>query len=360
MAAATASAIANPHRVSATSTEVTKSLMFLASFLLVFFMIVSLADRVEKLVKTLVAGGAVVGAFAVFESRTGFNVFDHLHSVIPLLELNDLGTVPARGARLRVAASAQHPIALGAALVMLLPLAAYLAQRTRQRRWWLAGALLVLGALATVSRTSILMLLVVGIVFLVLRPVQTKKLLPLLLPFIIAAHVALPGTLGSLKGAFFPHGGLVAEQATGAGTRGSGRLADVSPSLAEWAKQPVLGQGYGTRVVDRNKANASILDDQWLTTLLETGIVGVASLIWLFARSLRIFGRGARRDSGSRGWLLCAITASVAAYAVGMLTYDAFSFVQVTFLMFILLALGSVLATRVDELSLLDEPAAPA
>ena len=32
----------------------------------------------------------------------------------------------------------------------------------------------------------------------------------------------------------------------------------------------------------------------------------------------------------------------MAAYAVGMLTFDAFSFIQVTFLMFLLVGLGSV------------------
>jgi len=32
----------------------------------------------------------------------------------------------------------------------------------------------------------------------------------------------------------------------------------------------------------------------------------------------------------------------VTAFAVGMLTYDAFSFIQVTFVLFVLLALGAV------------------
>ena len=36
----------------------------------------------------------------------------------------------------------------------------------------------------------------------------------------------------------------------------------------------------------------------------------------------------------------------VAAYAVGMLTYDAFSFIQVTFLLFILVAMGSSLVAE--------------
>jgi hypothetical protein len=47
-------------------------------------------------------------------------------------------------------------------------------------------------------------------------------------------------------------------------------------------------------------------------------------------------------DQGPRGWLLVALSAAVSAYAVGMFTYDAFSFIQVTFVLFFLLALGAV------------------
>jgi hypothetical protein len=36
-----------------------------------------------------------------------------------------------------------------------------------------------------------------------------------------------------------------------------------------------------------------------------------------------------------------ALTASIASYAVGMFTYDAFSFIQVTLVLFFLLGLGS-------------------
>ena len=69
--------------------------------------------------------------------RTGFNVFNHLSAVIPFLrDLGDVGGFQRVGtATLRVFGSAQHPIALSAALVMLAPLALYLARRYRQRRW---------------------------------------------------------------------------------------------------------------------------------------------------------------------------------------------------------------------------------
>jgi hypothetical protein len=349
------SLLVNPGRVSSVEPEVVKNFMFFVSFFVVLYLFAS-AVRVEHtldaLVKVLVGGGAVVAVFAVIEARNGYNLFNHLSGFIPLLEpINVPGSDLQRGARLRVFASAQHPIALGAALVMLIPLAAYLVGRTRQRLWWIAFVLLTLGALATVSRTSVVMLMVVGLVFLWLRPVETKRFWPLLLPALLLVHFALPGTIGTLKGAFTPAGGLIEEQRKGEGGRGSGRVADLGPALHnEFAVQPVFGQGFGTRIVDIGpKENAQILDNQWLVTLLETGAAGFAGWIWLFARFIRRLGRRAKRDPTDLGWLATALTASVTAYAVGMFFYDAFSFYQVTFFLFIMLGLGSALLASTAE-----------
>ena len=115
------------------------------------------------------------------------------------------------GGNLRVFGPSQQPIALGAALVVILPFAVYFA-RVSGRRWWLAAVLLLLGAFASGSRTAIVMLAVEGIVFLCLKPAETMKLWPALIPALAVVHFAVPGTIGSLKDAFFPKGGLIAQQ----------------------------------------------------------------------------------------------------------------------------------------------------
>jgi polysaccharide biosynthesis protein PslJ len=333
--------------------EVVKALMFLASFLLVLYLIVSVVrslDHVRLLVQVLVAGGAVVATFGVIEAQTAFNVFDKLGSVIPLLNLKEaIGEVTTRSGRLRVFASGQGPIALGAALAMLVPLGVALARTApRPARWWVAVVLIVLGALATRSRTSVVMLLTIALVFLWLQPAATRRgLAILLIPALVAVQLVLPGTIGSLKGSFFPEGGLIAQQSANPGWRGSGRLADVGPTIDEWVAKPLLGQGYGTRVTGRSpRANTLILDNQWLKTLVETGALGALAYIWLFCRFGRVVGRRAKGDSGEEGWLLTAFAASVLAFSVGMFFYDAFAFIQVTFLLYIMLGLGSVLLQR--------------
>jgi hypothetical protein len=347
--AAVASIVANPDRVTQTSAQVQKDLFFFLSLLLVIYVIASVIRRPEDIdyvAKALVSGGAILGVFAIIEARTGFNVFNHLSEVIPVLHSTDLATpemLKYGAARLRVFGSAQHPIALGALFVTITPLAVYLAVRYAQRRWWLCTTLLVAGCAATISRTAIAMLVVVMVVFLWLRPKQVRRLWPAVIPALIVIKLILPGTLGAIKQSFLPPGGLVAEQSAKPGELGSGRIADLGPGLKQWGEKPLFGEGFGTRVVepDTVKPSADILDDQWLGTLLETGAVGIVAWVWFFARFIRRLGGESKRDDSPRGWLLVALTASMAAFAIGMATYDAFSFIQVTLVMFILVGLGS-------------------
>jgi len=353
--AALASLLVNPQRVATVEPEVVKNFMFFLSFFLVFYLIVSVIRSytdVERLVRVLVAAGAVVGIFAVIEARTGFNPFNRLGEIIPFLDPFRFPQPPQRGARLRTFGSAQHPIALGAVLIMLVPLAISLFRITHRTRWALATVLLVVGAISTVSRTSVLMLAAIALTFLWIRPRETKRLWPALVPALLVIHFALPGTLGTLKSSFFPEGGLIGEQRISPGGKGSGRIVDLEMALeTEFVASPLVGQGFGTRVVERTSAsqNALILDNQWLGTLLETGILGAFAWAWLFWRFIRRSGQKAKDDPSSQGWLLAAIVASVTAYAVGMFTYDAWSFIQVTFIVFMLLGFGSALSRLKDK-----------
>jgi len=343
------SLIVNPSRVKSVEPDVVKKLMFFASFFIVYYLIASVVRKqrdVDVLVGVLAGAGSIVAVAAMIESRTGYNPFAHLHSVLPFLTPQFFAQPLVRGARLRAYASSQHPIALGAVLVMLMPLAVYRAYVFRKPIWWLVAAVLTLGALSTVSRTAVVMLGVVALVFLLLRTEQTKKLWPLLIPALAAVHVALPGTLGTLRSSLFPQGGLIAQQQDAA--VGSGRIATLGPALnSEWKANPVLGEGFATRVTrpdeDVPVPNGPILDDQWLGILLETGVVGALTLAWLIISFLRRAGSAGKHDMTPRGWLLVSLTASTAAYAVGMFTYDAFTFIQVTFMFFVLMGLGSAM-----------------
>ncbi len=339
-----ASDIANPGRVAYLDKDVMKTLTFQLSYFIVFYLIVSVVrtrKQVDFLVRLLVGGAAIISVFGVIEFNTGYNIFNHLQSFIPLLRSSGPPIIPDRSGRLRVYASAQHPIALGAAMVLLLPLALYLARTSGKRRWWVAMALVLMGSLSTLSRTATLMLIVVVVTLLRLRP-ELKRFWPAIIPIAAVIHVALPNTLGAMINSFAPKGGLIAEQKERGG-HGSGRIANLALGIKAAKDHPLIGVGFGTRVIDGPKANANIIDDQWLGTLLETGFLGIVAWIWLFGTAYRRLAARARMDTTERGWLLSAIAAAVLSFPVGMLTYDAFSFTQVTFFLYILLAFGSVL-----------------
>ena len=129
-------------------TNVTKSLTFLLSFVLVVYFVTSVVRSAATwtLCSAPVTCGTVWPAFALFESVSGYNIFDHLSGAFsflrsaPLPYTLETAAANSRGGRLRVYASSQSPIALSALFVMLVPLAVYLA-RTQGRRWlWWAAA----------------------------------------------------------------------------------------------------------------------------------------------------------------------------------------------------------------------------
>ncbi len=324
------------------SQDVLKQFTFLLSFVLVFLLVVSVVhsfEQIDFLLKILVGGGAILSVFALVELWTGVNAFNQLDRVIPFLQAtggpeNNL----LRAGRLRVYASAQHPIGLGELLVLLIPMAVYVAIASRRRIWFGAALLLGLAAFSTVSRTAVVSLAAIAAVYLVLRPGATLKFWPLVLPGLIAVHIAMPGVLGSMYKGIFPQGGLVAKEAGGA--VGSSRTASFGPGLAEVGKRPLVGGGYGSRIPTGPAANSFIVDNQWLSTAMETGIAGVFVWVWLFVRFIRRMFRAAKRDKSERGWLFVGTAAAATGFAIGMATYDSFSFIQATLVLFILLAIG--------------------
>jgi hypothetical protein len=341
----------NRARFSSVETDAIKGLLFFVSIIAVFLMVLSLVRTladVDFIVRVLTGCGVVVAIFALLEANTGYNFFHHLSQIFPFLRATGGGSEITRGGRLRVYASAEHPIALAAMFAMLVPFALYRAICFKQPQWWAGVGLLLLATFATGSRTGIVMLFVVALVYLWLRGPEMKRLWPLLIPLLLAIHIALPGALGSFRASFFPTNGIVAQQTNQA--VGSGRLATFWPAIhKEFKPHPFFGEGFATRITTPDDTvpvpNAPILDDQWLGTLLETGLLGALCLAWLFIRFVRKLGKKAKHDRSPRGWILAACAAAVAAYAESMLTYDALGFTQETFVLFLIIAIGCVAYT---------------
>jgi hypothetical protein len=370
--AAVAGTIANRDAVVASAGSGTQAIKTLSLFLSVFaaFVLITSVLRnraeVDTVIVALVLVAIAVALAALYESRTRTNLFGHLDQWVPGLDRIAADTEAVRGGRLRVRASAQHPIALGAALAMCVPLALYLASRAattaRRYAWMAGGALLGAGAVATVSRTVVLMLAAMVVAGLLVRRRSLLRHWPLALVVVVAVHLAAPSAISGLRGAFAPSGGLVAEQSKRSGADGSGRLSDLGPALQAWKQHPIAGRGLvgaGTRDALRDPAvpgedaavaatpaaaraddGRTIYDDQYLLTLTALGLLGLVGAVWAVWGAVVTLGRAARRRLDGTGDLAAACAVSCAGFGVGMATFDAFSFVQVFFLAFVVAALG--------------------
>ncbi len=179
--------------------EGVKALSFLLSYVAVFLLIASTVEttaQAEKVIAWIVVGGTIVAVASLYEGTAGYNVFDHLDAWIPALDQLPRDVEALRGGRLRVSGSSQHPIALGCALVMCVPLAIHLARwaasRWASRAWAACGFLLAAGAAATISRTTVVMTVVMlGIAFYLYRS-RLLRYWPLLAVLLVAVHLVAP------------------------------------------------------------------------------------------------------------------------------------------------------------------------
>jgi O-antigen ligase/polysaccharide polymerase Wzy-like membrane protein len=350
-----------------------KSLSYFLSFIAVFLLVVAAIQRFADaalILVALVVGGVVVSLAAIIESRTRSNLFSNLDDWVPILVKETREVEELRGGRLRVRASAQHPIALGVAVTMVIPIALVLARhaasRARSIALLIAAAICAMGALVTVSRTVVAMGIVMAALGLLLRPQQVLRLWPVLIVLPPLAHAAAPGTLGGLYKSIFPREGLAADLQGRAGLGGSGRLDDIDPGLDLWRDSPLVGHGLGFvsttthTLVEGASAGATgfivIFDNQYMSTLVQLGALGIAAAVWFVWGAAIKLARAARQHrEGPEADIVAATAISCAGFAASMLFFDAFAFVQATLIFFIIAAVG----LRVRELGLDKAPVIP-
>lgn len=326
------------------------NLMFILS---VFFLVRQFlsSERVVMATLSFLAWGATfVAFFAIFERATRINVFLLLGEVLPLETLRTIAD-DYRAGGARSFGSAQHPIALSVLLCILIPVVLYLAReaswpRNPINRAILHGAMLVVivgGIGVAVSRTGVVVLLTMLAMTLLLRPVIGATVLFAAIPGVLLASLASPKTVSATLLSFLDVDSLIASQYTSPGWAGQGRLADLEPAFAEVQQHPVLGTGYGGRIVVGEDANGFILDNQVLGILMDAGIVGVIGLAVFIAVPFALLVRHSldARVAPRYRSLAFAIAVSTAGYTAAMFFYDAFGFMQTLLALCVLWAVGA-------------------
>ena len=278
----------------------------------------SLRD-VRRVLRALTWGAAFCGVVAALQFWMSLDLAPYLRE-LPGFSLNfDNPGIISRAALNRVSGTAIHPIELGVAAGMLLPLAVYLAisdkERTPRRRW-APVVLIALAIPASVSRSAILSATVALAVFVVLMPSRQRVVALCAVPFaVVGVFMTAPGLIGTLK-SFFTAGTSDASIAT--------RVNDYPLVERLVQEAPWFGQGGGTYIADNALV---ILDNQYLKTAIELGLVGLFALMafLLVPPICALIARRHSRDPELR--LLCAaLAASGFAATVCSFTFDSFSF----------------------------------
>ncbi len=276
-------------------------------------------ESIKRVLRVLVWGGAFCGVVAGLQFWTNIDLAQTLRNVLPGFSVN-IGDpdVIFRGALRRVTGTSIDPIELGVVAGMLLPLAVYLVLYDRERRpWkrWVPMACIAVAIPASVSRSAVLAVVIGLGLFVVLLPATRRLPLILSLPIALAAVFALaPGLIGTLT-----------RYAT---------LGNSDPSISHrtdsyaYVEQlvhqaPWFGTGGGTYI----PPPLHILDNEYLNTTIELGLIGLVVLVFFFALPVATALVARQRSADPEVRALCgALAGAVAVAMVCSAAFDSFSF----------------------------------
>ncbi|MFV8054986.1 O-antigen ligase family protein [Mycobacterium sp. 48b] len=292
--------------------------------------------RVQLLIKGLLLGGALSSAFAIVRLSIGIDLAPLF--TLPGLKTSDfvLVTALAREGIDRPQGSAGHPLELAGVLTVIIPLGVAVAATARhrgQRAWpWMAcTGVLICGALVTVSR-SVLVGLTVAVLAMAWRWPITRFAATLL------AAVAATG-LGLLLnvqvlGAIMASFGNAATDSSIA-SRGYG----ATYVATHFRDHFWVGQGAGMYPAYRQP----VLDNQYLSRLMETGALGLISFVALLGVALVLALRASAAADPVTAELAGGVSGSLAALAAISLILDVSGFIQIWTVTWILVAISTVL-----------------
>jgi O-Antigen ligase len=304
-----------------------RKLALLFSYALLFVIVASSIKPSEvRNLTTLMLGLASITAIAALvEYRTGYNVFfDLMSKALPVSMPSELGAFDSIG-RKSVIGPTIHPLAVAMMMSLALPFAvmAFLESEERRMRVRYAAviALMLAAAVATQRKTSFVAPAFGLLVLFAYRPRAVVKLIPVGLLLIVVVHAAAPGALGGVGDQLKP------SNLFGVATT-KDRQGDYTAITPDVLKHPFIGRGYES--YDQKKYR--ILDNQYLSTVIGIGLLGVVTYLSVFGAMFLLAHRTARAGDPRRAPPAIAAGAAIVSLVVGSALLDYFALPQLAYL----------------------------
>lgn len=285
--------------------------------------------QLHSLAKGFVNVVSAVGLIAVIQFATKWDPLQYL--AVPGLVANSTqNTFKERSDFLRPYSTTEHPIELAVLMGIVVPIALYLAMDNQSKegrmfRWARVGVL-VAAILTTVSRSGLLGL-AVGLLVMFFAWSWRVRLNAIAIGIvgILVVSVVVRGLVGTLIGLF-----------AGAGDDPSiaGRLEDFAMIRELLPDTWLIGLGLGSW----SKNDYFILDNEFLRTMMEQGIIGVFALSMLVCVAAVGIVRTMALNTENKE-LGRSLLAAILVMVVSMLTFDALDFFQYRGVFYFLLGL---------------------
>lgn len=298
--------------------------------------------RLERLLRVVAGGVTGIAILGMLQFFFHIDLAHYIH--VPGLSANHtFGELLDRSRYRRVSGTTSHPIEFGVVLSSALPLVIHFARYSPtalQRRWWWAAVAIVSIALPfSVARSAILGgLIAILYLFHTWPPRLQIKVLIAGSAGAIAMSFVVPGLLGTIRGLFLNASSDPSTQ---------GRTADYAPVFRYVGEHLFFGRGFGTFLPSLYRT----LDNQYLGTVADAGIVGLLGLLTLFIGTACVAGSIRRRTaSASNRDLGQCLKAGIVVMAVNAATFDAFGFSMCAGMIFLFVgATGALWTVEAQE-----------
>lgn len=311
--------------------------------ILFFLLVVHVVDSWKTLKQALmvfVVVSTAVAAFAVvqralpsfqYEQRGAQEIADEVTfgAQKDVLEQDLVG-----GEVVRAGGTSYHPLILALNCTLLVPLLVVAAAKTQGRLRLLSlGALAInlAALLASGSRSGLVSFLGVVVVLTLKRVIVPNRFL--VSGVLLAAIAAWPLIPSDIKERLFSADAYKVERSSSL----TYRVEMVEAGFSVWSDHPLLGAGLGNLTEVGKHMRSDVLDNlasgvhnMYLQVGLETGIAGLAMVLWFFVASLRA-ARELERRAFAEGrddaaWLAQALSGCIWAMLIFGLSLDVMNF----------------------------------